>query len=50
MGMPPLGQLEGLAQDALGGRVDAGQVFGWGLDVDGVPRGVEPIGDARRLA
>ena len=44
-----LGQLEGFAQHALRGRVDAGQVFGWGLDVDGVPGGVEPIGDSRRL-
>ena len=45
-----LGQLEVLADQALGGRVDPGEVFGRDLDVDGVPGGVEPVGDPGRLA
>ena len=45
-----LGELEVLADQALGRRVDAGEVFGRELDVNGVPGGVEPVGDPGGLA
>ena len=45
-----MGQFEILAQDVLGRRVDAGEVFRRSLNVKGVPGRVESVGDSRSFA